>query len=132
MVEGECGFRGLARSNLEHLDRPRPPSLARSRFVPNLAFMTEGIASRPKAREDVIFRQLDDEWVIFDPVTDRLHALNLTAALIWAECTGERTVDDIAREIAGAFDPPLRPDTVREDVREAVERFRTEGLVLLL
>jgi hypothetical protein len=79
------------------------------------------LSVRPRARDDVLFRYLDDEWVIFDPVTDRLHALNLTAALVWAECDGERDV---------AFDPPLPRDRVLDDVRGAIEAFRDEGLLL--
>jgi hypothetical protein len=88
------------------------------------------LSVRPRARDDVLFRYLDDEWVIFDPVTDRLHALNLTAALVWAECDGERDVAAIADEVASAFDPPLPRDRVLDDVRGAIEAFRDEGLLL--
>ena len=84
----------------------------------------------PRARDDVVFRQLDDQWVIFDPTTDRLHALNLTAALIWTECAGERDVVGIADQVAAAFDPPASLDGVLRDVTATVERFREQGLLV--
>ena len=37
----------------------------------------------PKGRSEVIFRPLDDSWVLFDPRSERVHVLNLTAALVW-------------------------------------------------
>ncbi|MGD2136181.1 MAG: PqqD family peptide modification chaperone [Gemmatimonadales bacterium] len=89
----------------------------------------DSIAERPRARDDVVFRQLDEEWVLFDPVSDRLHALNLTGALIWTHLTGDLTLDEIADEVGKAFDPPMPTDRVLPDVRDAVERFRQERLL---
>ena len=83
----------------------------------------------PKARGDVVFRQLDEEWVIFDPAADRLHALNLTAALVWSHCTGELDVSQIADAVGGAFDPPVDHATVLPDVQATLNRFSEEGLL---
>lgn len=88
------------------------------------------LSPHPLARDDVLFRYLDDEWVIFDPITGRLHALNLTAALVWSECNGERDLTAIAEEVARAFDPPLARDRVFDDVRRAIATFRDQGLLL--
>jgi hypothetical protein len=87
-------------------------------------------AGRPQTRDDVVFRQLDEEWVIFDPSTDRLHALNLSAALVWTHCTGELDVRQIAAAVADAFDPPMSVTEVLADVEAAVARFRSEGLLV--
>jgi len=86
-------------------------------------------AARPRARDDVVFRQLDEEWVIFDPAADRLHALNLTAALVWSHCTGEFDASGIAAAVAGAFDPPVEVATVLPDVQATLARFGDEGLL---
>lgn len=85
--------------------------------------------ANPRGRGDVIFRQLDDEWVIFDPTTYRLHALNLTAALVWEHCTGDLSVEQIAHAVAGAFDAHIDRAAVVGDVRVAVGRFQAEGLL---
>jgi len=83
----------------------------------------------PKAREDVVFRPLAEEWVLFDPRRHLLHVLNLTAALVWSHCDGETSVDDLLETIESAFkDPPPRGDLVR-DVEQALERFQGEELL---
>ena len=86
--------------------------------------------SRPRAREDLVFRQLDDEWVVFDPETERLHVLNITSSLVWAHCTGEYTFDDIVKEVAGAFSDPVDPERVASDVESALSEFSKAGLLL--
>jgi hypothetical protein len=83
---------------------------------------------RPRGRDDVVFRQLDDEWVLFDPQTDRLHALNLTAALVWSHCTGQLDAGAIADAVGESFDPPVAGGDVVADVQATLERFREEGL----
>jgi len=84
---------------------------------------------RPRARDDVVLRPLDEEWVIFDPAADKLHALNVTAALVWMHCTGSSTMEDIADAVGAAFEPPVKGATIIGDIREAVDRFRREGLL---
>ena len=87
------------------------------------------ITDKPLGRAEVVFRQLDEEWVIFDPKTHRLHALNLTAALVWEHCTGEMTMPEIASVVAEAFPQPVDPDAVLRDVEGAVAQFHAEGLL---
>jgi hypothetical protein len=84
---------------------------------------------RPRVRDDVAFRELERDWVVFDPVARRLHALNLTAALVWEQCRGDLTVAQIAEAVRAAFAQAPDADAVRRDVEEAVARFRAEGLL---
>lgn len=83
----------------------------------------------PRSRDDVVFRELADDWVVFDPETRRLHVLNLTAALVWTHCTGEHGVEEIVRGVRDAFDEPPPPERVREDVGEALRTFARAGLL---
>ncbi|HEX9901006.1 MAG TPA: PqqD family protein [Candidatus Methylomirabilis sp.] len=83
----------------------------------------------PRARAEVVFRQLDDEWVVYDPTRDRLHALNLSAAMVWAHCTGDHEVSDIAAAVGAAFTPPRPATDVLSDVEAALKRFQAEGLL---
>lgn len=87
------------------------------------------VPARPRARDDIVFRRLDDEWVLYDPVSDQLHALNLSAALVWELCTGEATADEIAAAVRRAFETPVEPEAVRRDVGDAIARFAREGLL---
>jgi hypothetical protein len=84
---------------------------------------------RPRVRDDVVFRELDQEWVVFDPATRRMHALNLTAALVWEHCAGDLTVAQIAEAVRAAFAEAPDADAVGHDVEEVLARFRLEGLL---
>lgn len=84
---------------------------------------------RPKSRPDVIFRPLDDNWVLFDPRAGKLHVLNLSAALIWTHLDGETSREAIAEAVGTSFSPPRGAKEVFPDVLETVERFREAGLL---
>lgn len=84
---------------------------------------------RPRAREDLVFRSLAQDWVIYDPRTRLLHVLNATAALVWSHCDGSLTPEDIADELGKALTNAPAPQAVAGDVRDALSRFATEGLL---
>lgn len=85
--------------------------------------------TRPERRDEVVFRSLSDEWVLYDPATRRLHVLNLTAALVWSYCDGTRDTGDLVRSVRAAFREAPAEKRVGDDVREALETFAREGLV---
>lgn len=84
-------------------------------------------AGHPQAREDVLFRQVDDEWVVFDPTANELHVLNLSAALIWIHCTGEHSPVEIAEALREAYG--IEAQQAAADVGAALDRFREAGLL---
>ncbi len=84
---------------------------------------------RPRSRTDVIFRPLDDSWVLFDPVSEQLHVLNLSAALVWANLDGESTPEAVAEAVGSAFSPPKTAADVLTDVQQTLGRFRDAGLL---
>lgn len=93
--------------------------------------MTEDgrLPTRPRVRDDAVFRPLAGEWVVFDPEGRRLHVMNLTAALVWSFCDGTRTRDEIARDVREAFPEPPDAERVEQDVDEALDVFREKGLL---
>ena len=92
--------------------------------------MTDGGARPgPGRREDVVFRPLADQWVLYDPETRRLHVLNLAAALVWTHCDGNHDEDALVAAVRTAFDRPPPETDVRRDVRETLETFAREGLL---
>jgi hypothetical protein len=63
----------------------------------------------PLARtESLIIKELADETLVYDSNNDKAHCLNPTAALVWKNCDGKQTVDQL-RELmeheAGAAVP---------------------------
>lgn len=87
------------------------------------------LPTQPRVRDDVVFRPLAGEWVVFDPQGRRLHVMNLTASLVWLSCDGTRTRDEIVREVRAAFSEPPDPQRVEEDVTEALGTFLEKGLL---
>lgn len=80
-------------------------------------------------RDEVVSRPLGkDEWALYDPRTDRVHALNLTAAVVWEHCDGTRTAEELAEVLVEHFPDAPRKRLV-EDVLSALRRFDEEGLV---
>ena len=83
----------------------------------------------PRSRSDVVFRPLDDSWVLFDPVAEQLHVLNLSAALVWDHLDGESSLEVIAEAVGSAFNPPKTAAEVKADVQQTLARFREAGLL---
>ena len=89
--------------------------------APNL----EGV----KARDDVVSRQVDDEWVLYDPVSEKMHVLNVTASLVWNQLDGTQTLDELAALTREAFEQPPAVEVVARDVRAVLQQFASEGLL---
>jgi hypothetical protein len=83
----------------------------------------------PRVRDDVVFRALAREWVVYDPVTRNLHVLNVTAAMVWSLCDGEHAVDHMVQEVRDAIEGAPPEDTVRRDVLGALETLASRGLL---
>jgi len=79
----------------------------------------------PSPCGDVLFRRVGEDWLLFDPRTQDVHVLNLTAALVWAHCDGEHDEEDIRGAVTDIY-PGV--DAISE-VRRALERFRELGLL---
>ncbi len=88
----------------------------------------EGVQG-PRAREDVVFRSVAGDWVLYDPRSQDVHVLTVTAAAVWACCDGSLGPDAIAAEVAEHLDGAPSPDVVRQDVANALEQFRASGLL---
>jgi coenzyme PQQ synthesis protein D (PqqD) len=84
-------------------------------------------AVRPDRRSDLIFRQVDDEVCVYDPIRDRITLLNTTSALILDLCDGTRTWEQIAAEVAEAF--PVAREVVARDVETMRVQFVRAGLL---
>jgi hypothetical protein len=55
---------------------------------------------KPRRRDDLILRELDDEAVVYDFVTQKAHCLNRAALAVFRLCDGKRGVPALARATA--------------------------------
>jgi len=81
---------------------------------------------RPQVRDDVVFRRVAEDWILFDPASQQIHVLNLTAALVWSFCTGDADVAAIEGQVKEAF------GIANQDpkVEEALQGFLDAGLLV--
>ena len=87
----------------------------------------------PVRRDGLCCRVFDDEAVLYDPAHHAVHYLNRTAWFIWNCCNGRRDAEDIALEVAAAFEPSAQQDNplaaVRDDVRSTLSHLTENGLI---
>ena len=82
--------------------------------------------THPEAAEELDVNETDDGVIIYDAVTDKVHYLNTTAALILQLCDGSRDTPTIAAFLAEGFgleEPPL------EETEACLAQLAEEGLV---
>jgi len=58
----------------------------------------------PRRRFDVTVHELDDEALVYDPMTGSTHRLNATALFIWYACDGSQDTRAVARRLAEAYE----------------------------
>ena len=50
----------------------------------------------PLARKEcLVIKELPDETLVYDTKHDKAHCLNNTAALVWKNCDGKRTITQL-------------------------------------
>lgn len=81
----------------------------------------------PRAKEGVLFRELEDGCVLYDPQREMVHSLNMTAGAIWCLINGSRSVAEIADEIS--FMTKAGREKVQGDVFQMIHKFVRQGLV---
>ena len=81
----------------------------------------------PDRRPDLIFRTIDGDVFVYDPVRDRVLLLNTTSAFILDLCDGTRSWEQIESEVAKAFS--FDREIVAKDVAAMRQQFRHAGQV---
>ena len=80
-----------------------------------------------KRRTNVKTWELDGEVVVYDANSGMGHVLNATALRIWSLCDGNRSSQDIEKDLAGLY--PDQKDAIHRDVEDAVHQLTEIGLV---
>ncbi|HHT9145211.1 MAG: PqqD family protein [Candidatus Brocadiaceae bacterium] len=80
-----------------------------------------------KKRSDLLIEEIEDEVVIYDPRTHRVHHLNPMASIIWELFEVCSSPKEIAKEIVDV----LKTDssTVEKDVQETLKQLQVKGLL---
>ncbi len=67
-------------------------------------------------------RRIDEETVILDTQSERMHNLNSTAAFIFNSVDGSRTLEQIWKDLADGFEISL--EVAEQDTRNLVAQLR--------
>jgi hypothetical protein len=76
---------------------------------------------------DAIWRRIGDEVVVIKGDGKSAHVLNKTAALIWEDCDGKRSIDEIATDLCERFNVSL--EEARADIREIIAKLTQVGII---
>ena len=75
--------------------------------------MKEPGIKAPRARKDqLIVKEVRDEVLIYDLKTYKAHCLNDTAARVWKNCDGKRSVSEISRQLETDLKTPVDDQVV--------------------
>jgi hypothetical protein len=89
---------------------------------------TPGAEDKPCRRAGVLECDVREELLVYVPQEHTAVALNASARAVWELCQGTASVDDIAAALGERLGVPA--DALRPDVREAVDRLRSFGLLV--
>lgn len=82
---------------------------------------------RPRQREGLLSRAVDDGAIVYDPESGRVHSLNPAAGYIWECLDGSQTLAQIAESLCSL--PGTEGHDLVRDVIGVVEEFRKVGLL---
>jgi len=81
---------------------------------------------KPLARKNGIFAEnLPEEVVLYDKTHDKVHSLNKTAAAVWENSDGSKTVEELMRVVEAKSGAPADRDLVLQ----ALEELEDAGLM---
>ncbi|MGD2247012.1 MAG: PqqD family protein [Candidatus Methanofastidiosia archaeon] len=76
-------------------------------------------------------REQGDDLALFNVITAQYFVLNEVGREIWNLCTGEYTIEEIAKEIPNRIEGAPSFDEVLTDAKELIEDLKDKNLVTL-
>jgi len=79
-------------------------------------------------QSQIVFRDIGDEEVLYNPQTKAIHVLNKISSLIWECCDGKQSLEMIEKKIKEKFEVSSGQE-VKGDIRETINKFSELGLI---
>lgn len=70
---------------------------------------------------------MQDELLLYNPLNERVVALNVSAHAIWALCDGTHSAFDVCATLSECLGLP--PDVLERDVGRAISELRDAGFL---
>lgn len=84
--------------------------------------------NNPSKREDIVFRKIGDETVLYSTETRLVHILNSTAERVWQLCDGRHNIAKIEEGLGQEFIIEDE-DHVRKDIESILTEFEKNKLL---
>jgi hypothetical protein len=79
----------------------------------------------PKKKKEMAWSKLGDTYVLVDPETKKTYNIDATSFLIWIQCDGKTTVDDMT----DIFSVDGNKDIVKAAILGIIDKLKDYGLV---
>ena len=80
-----------------------------------------------RPRDDLGIERIEDDLLILDKRNQKVHQLNATASIIWANIIAGQETDGIVQEIVETFD--ISHEVASQDVTRTLGEFSALGLL---
>jgi hypothetical protein len=84
------------------------------------------LSDRPRQAQHLEVNAVSDGILVYEPIRDRVHCLNHTAALVFELCTGNNTTAEIEEVVKAAYNLPAVPSA---ELDICLAQLREEGLI---
>ena len=84
------------------------------------------LAENPPRSGGIEIVPADEGYIVYDQGNDRVHCLNPVASLILELCTGDKSAEQIAELVQGAYGLVEAPSA---EVEETLAKMKVEGLL---
>lgn len=81
----------------------------------------------PKSNQTVLTQEVENELLILDRNDNKVHQLNETALLIWKECDGIQSIQDIVEIFVNNYE--VTHDKAEKDVLETLRILQENNLI---
>jgi Coenzyme PQQ synthesis protein D (PqqD) len=82
---------------------------------------------RPRPTLGLVECPVQDELLLYNPMNERVVALNLSARAIWALCDGRHSAAEVSATLSEGLGLP--PDALERDVGRAISELRDAGFL---
>lgn len=83
---------------------------------------------KPLKKEGIKELEIDNELILSDPGTGKIHVLNETSRLIWDMADGMHTIKDIEHKIKEQFQS-VSDHEIRKDIERFIEELTGKELL---
>lgn len=88
-------------------------------------------ARKPLRKDNVLSRQLGNEWILYDITSGAVHVVNSMAEFVWRMCDGSRDLVDIENSVRSAHMIP-EGRNVHKDLEAIIQKFADLDVISVL